>query len=217
MSGIATWIFDLDNTLYPASCSVFPQIEQRMGAFIADLLDLPLEEARRRQKAWFSTYGTTLRGLMNEHAVDPEHYLDFVHRIDLSAISANPDLDRVLAGLPGRKLVFTNASAAHAERVLDRLGIKERFEAVFDIAAAGYIPKPDSRPYHRLLERFAIDPASACMVEDTARNLEPAIRLGLTAVWVRTDLAGSQPEGRFAGRLAATVDDLTTWLAGHVR
>ena len=117
----AVWIFDLDNTLYPASCNLFHQVDQRMTAFIADFLGLPREEARAKQKHYYRTYGTTLRGLMTEHAMPADRFLDYVHEIDLTPVDPSPALDAALGRLAGRKLVYTNGSLRHAENVLNRL------------------------------------------------------------------------------------------------
>jgi len=211
---VDVWIFDLDNTLYPASCNLFPLIERRMGAFIAARFGVPADEARRRQKRFFREHGTTLRGLMVEHAVDPHEFLDFVHAIDLSALTPWPALDRALGRLRGRKLVFTNASRRHAEAVMARLAVAHHFEAVHDIADAGFLPKPDPRAYQGLLERHAIDPHRACMVEDMARNLGPAAQLGMTTVWVRTDSAWGRPTAEDLPHIHHVTDDLAGWLAG---
>ena len=143
---INVWLFDLDNTLYPAHCNLFSQIDLRINEYVAKLLDLNLENARVQQKLYFREHGTTLRGLMLDHNVDPHHYMDFVHDIDLAPVDASPDLDAVLHKLPGRKLIFTNGSTKHAENVTGKLGIEHHFEAIFDLAASDFLPKPDTVP-----------------------------------------------------------------------
>lgn len=209
----AVWIFDLDNTLYPASCNLFAQVDRRINEFIAGHFGLGLDEARVRQKRFFRDYGTTLRGLMVEHDVDPVAYMDYVHDIDVAGVQPSALLAGALDRLPGRKIIYTNGSVRHAENVAGRLGILDRFEAVFDIAAAGFVPKPDPRPYAMLVERHGIDPADACMVEDIARNLAPAHALGMTTVWVRGDQE-YEKAGVGAGiHIDHTVDDLPSWLA----
>ena len=180
-----TWIFDLDNTLYPASSNLFSQVDARIQGFVADCLDLDQVEARRVQKQYFREFGTTLNGLMRRHDVDPAAYLAYVHDIDVTGLAPSPALAAVLGRLGARKLVFTNGSTAHAERVMGRLGVDHHFEAIFDIAAADYRPKPEPAVYDELLERFSIDPTRAVMVEDMARNLVPAAALGMTTVWMR--------------------------------
>ncbi len=183
---IDTWIFDLDNTLYPAACNLFAEIDVRMTAFIAEALDVDPVEARRLQKSYFHEHGTTLNGLMTLHGIAPADFLEYVHDIDLSAVAAEPELERRLDGLPGRKIVFTNGSQAHAERVLDRLGVGHHFRDIFDIQAAAYVPKPSIGTYEGLIARFGFDPARAIMFDDLSRNLLPAHRLGMTTVWVHS-------------------------------
>ncbi|MFI4986974.1 MAG: pyrimidine 5'-nucleotidase [Alphaproteobacteria bacterium] len=187
LAHVAVWIFDLDNTLYPASCRLFDQVDRRIGQFIAESFGLDPLAARALQKQYFRTYGTTLRGLMSEHDVDPHAFLDYVHHIDRSAIPPAPALDAALARLAGRKLVFTNGSADHAAKVMAQLGIAHHFEAVFDVVAAGFLPKPDPACYRLLLERHAIAPESAAMVDDIPRNLAPAAALGMTTVWLMAE------------------------------
>lgn len=216
---IAVWIFDLDNTLYPASCNLFAQIDRRIGEFIAGRFGIPQEEARRRQKQYFREHGTTLRGLMVEHDVDPVAFLDYVHAIDVTPVPPCPVLDRTLAALPGRKVIYTNGSTRHAEAVVERLGIGRHFDTVFDIVAAGYVPKPDPRPYAELIQRYGIDPRAACMVEDIARNLVPAHALGMTTVWVKSEDDWARPDADGVGtgqHIHHRTDDLVAWLAAVV-
>ncbi|QNN64776.1 pyrimidine 5'-nucleotidase [Sphingomonas rhizophila] len=184
LAHVRHWIFDLDNCLYPAETRLFDLIDERMTAYIARLLSVEADEARRVQKAHFHTHGTTLRGLMHEHDVDPHHFLDDVHDIPLDRVCNDERLARGLARLPGQKLVFTNGDAPYARRVLEAIGIGDAFEALHDIHAAELRPKPDAHGYRLLLDKFAIDPARALMVEDMAQNLKPAKDLGLTTVWV---------------------------------
>lgn len=183
---IETWVFDLDNTLYPASCRLFDGIDKRMGEFISSLLEVDAAQARRVQKQYFFKYGTTLRGLMTEHNVCPEEFLAYVHDIDHSPVAANAALGATLDRLPGRKLIFTNGTVAHAERVLDRLEIKDRFDDVFDIKAAEYLPKPEPETYRRLIETTRFEASRAAMFEDIARNLESSHALGMTTVLVHS-------------------------------
>ena len=181
---IDVWLFDLDNTLYPPSSRLFDQVNGRIRAFVQDYLSLDPEAAHRLQRQYFHEFGTTMRGLMSNHGLEPEGYLEYVHDIDLSPIAPAPGLDPALARLPGRKIIFTNASTPYAERVLDRLGVKRHFEAIFDIAAAGYHGKPYPSAYETLIERHGIAPQRAVFLDDIARNLEPASALGITTVWV---------------------------------
>ena len=186
MKGRDVWIFDLDNTLYPADCDLFPQIDVLMGRYIGNLLNVDAVEAKRVQKDYFVRYGTTLRGLMDEHAIDPEEFLEFVHDVDLGPIAPNPTLNRMVHALPGRKYIFTNGSTPHAERVLDRLGISAAFDGIFDIAGAGYVPKPQRQTYEAFVAHFDITPARAIMIDDMARNLVPAYQMGMRTVWINT-------------------------------
>ena len=206
------WIFDLDNTLYPAACDLFVQVDRRIQRFVMDLFDMAPDDARRIQKSYFHEHGTTLNGLMRNHDVDPTEFLDFVHDIDVSPVPPNPDLDRLLAALPGDKLIYTNGSVAHAERVIDRLGVTRHFAGIFDIVAAEYRPKPEPAPYDELVRRFDVQPDRAAMVEDIARNLEPAHALGMTTVWIRSDhhWSGGSEDDPYIHHV---IDDLMDWLA----
>ncbi|MFQ5958758.1 MAG: pyrimidine 5'-nucleotidase [Alphaproteobacteria bacterium] len=207
-----TWIFDLDNTLYPARYNLFELVDRRIAAFIARALDLDLAAARRVQKDYFASYGTTLRGLMLNHGIDPEAFLAFVHDIDVSRVPPSPELDGALARLDGRKLIFTNASTSHAEKVIARLGVAHHIEAIFDITDAGYLPKPHPETYAALLARHRVDPRAAAMVEDIARNLAPAAALGMTTVWVQSDSAWGR-EGSDGVAIDHVIDDLAEWLS----
>ena len=208
---IETWLFDLDNTLYPASCRLFDQIHVRMTEFVANLLGVDLDEARRLQKEHFRAHGTTLKGLMVAHGIDPRPFLDYVHDIDLSGVPANLQLGTALAALPGRKIVFTNGSVRHARRVLAQLGIDEHFPEIFDIEAAAFVPKPDPATYEIVVERFGIEPTRAAMVEDMAKNLAPAKAMGMTTVWVKGEVDWAK-EGAEESFIDYAVDDLTAFL-----
>lgn len=183
LSRITDWVFDLDNTLYPASADLFGQIDVRMGQYIGRLLDLPPDEARALQKRYFREHGTTLRGLMDSHGVEPRDFLDFVHDIDLSVLTPDQRVIDGLARLPGRRLVFTNGDAPYARRVLAALGLEGAFEAIIDIEATGWTPKPAAEAYRKLAATLG-EPGRALFVEDMARNLRPAKALGMTTVWV---------------------------------
>lgn len=206
-----TWVFDLDNTLYPAACDLFSQVDRRMAAFIALHLGLDDGQARQLQKRYFRDHGTTLRGLMIDHHIDPQVYLSYVHDIDVTVIDPSPTLDAALAGLPGRKVIFTNGSTGHAANVMGRLGVAHHFDAVFDIAAGEYVPKPDIRTYHAMLERLGIVPGRAVMFDDIPANLEPASALGMTTVWVRTDTEYARI-GEVGDHVDHIADDLVAWL-----
>ncbi|HEX8640147.1 MAG TPA: pyrimidine 5'-nucleotidase [Allosphingosinicella sp.] len=212
LAHVESWIFDLDNSLYPASSNLFSLIDIRMGEFIQRLLACEPGEARRVQKRHFHAHGTTLAGLMREHGVDPHEFLDFVHDIDLARIAADPTLVAALDRLPGRKFVFTNADESYARRVLDRLGLANAFDGMHDIHAMNYVPKPDPAAYSAMCERHGIDPARALFVEDMARNLTPAKALGMTTVWINngSERGGDGADGSFIDYEAP---DLGQWLA----
>jgi len=214
LAEIETWIFDLDNTLYPAASGVFPQIAARMTLFIADRFSLDPVAARRLQKRYFETYGTTMRGLMVEDGVDPHEFLAYVHDVDLSALPPATALDAALAALPGRKLVFTNGSTPHARRVLGHLRIDRHFEGVFDIADASWVPKPAPETFAAFLARDRIDPTRAAMVEDMARNLKPAADLGMLTIWVRTEEDWAR-DGEGGDWIHHRTDDLADWLGSR--
>jgi putative hydrolase of the HAD superfamily len=216
---IETWIFDLDNTLYPASCRLFDQIHANMTCFIADRLNLSPEAALVLQKTYFSEHGTTLRGLMTVNRIDPDDFLAYVHEIDLSGVPPDPVLVGALAALPGRKIVHTNGSVRHAERLLEHLGIAGSFCGIVDIAAAGYEPKPGLAGYHELLRRHQVTPATAMMFEDMAKNLVPAAALGMTTAWIR-GRADWAVAGSGGDHIHHVVDDLGGFLwaaASHCR
>ena len=208
---VEVWIFDLDNTLYPADCDLFAQIDRKMGEFIGELFSIDRVEAKTIQKDYFRRHGTTLRGLMVEHGLDPSEFLNYVHDIDLTPIPPSPDLDRALGRLEGRKLVFTNGSVPHAERVMDRLGVAHHFEAVFDIVASDYIPKPDPQPYRKFVDQFGVDPNAAAMFEDIPRNLAPAAALGMTTVWVPGNPNWVDQDAD-DDHIHHVADDLAAWL-----
>ena len=180
----SVWIFDLDNTLYPAHSNLFAQVDYRMGAFVSEFLDVDRVEARKIQKKYYREYGTTMNGLMTCHNLDPQLYLNYVHNIDLSPISHDGALNDALARLPGRKLILTNGSVKHAENVAGKLGILHHFDDIFDIVAADFIPKPARSTYEKFLTRADIDPQSAAMFEDLAQNLEVPHALGMKTVLV---------------------------------
>jgi putative hydrolase of the HAD superfamily len=209
---VTVWVFDLDNTLYPPSSGLFDQIDRRMGAFISNLLGVDATEARRVQKELFHHHGTTLRGLMDRHGIDPAPFLDFVHGIDATVLERDAELDRALGLLPGRKLIFTNGTARHAESVVRQLEIGHHFEGIFDIEAAGYRPKPEPVVYRQLIERHDVDPREAALFEDSARNLAPAATLGFTTVWVRPDTETGRPPPD-PSAIHYETDDLVRFLA----
>lgn len=184
---IDTWIFDLDNTLYPASCDLFSQVDHRMGSFIAETLGVPYEHARHLQKAYYRQFGTTLAGLMKVHKLKPEPFLEYVHDIDLAVLPELPVLAERIASLPGRKLIFTNGSRRHAENVARKIGVLHLFEDICDIAALEFVPKPDHNAFERMVQRHNVDAREAAMFEDMPHNLESPHILGMTTVFVHSD------------------------------
>src|SRR5579872_135261 len=150
---VETWVFDLDNTLYPHHLNLWQQVDDRIRAYIENFLKVPPDEAFRVQKDYYKRYGTTMRGLMTEHGLKPDDYLDFVHKIDHSPLTPNPALGAALEKLPGRKLILTNGTRAHADAVMKRLAIDHHFEDVFDIVAGDLEPKPFAATYDRFLAR----------------------------------------------------------------
>lgn len=213
---VDAWVFDLDNTLYPASSSLFPQIDVRMRQFIADALKLSLDDAFALQKRYYREYGTTLRGLMLSHGVEPAEFLAYVHDIDCTVLSPAPQLDAALDRLAGRKVIFTNGSERHALNVLDRLGLTRHFDGIFDIKAADYIPKPNAESYRRMAARHGIAATRAAMFEDIARNLLPAAAAGMITVWVREEghTHWSGDAGSDLTHIHHITADLTGWLDG---
>lgn len=183
-SHVETWVFDLDNTLYPHHLNLWQQVDERIRNYIADFLKVTHEEAFRLQKDYYRRYGTSMRGMMTEHGMKPDDFLAFVHEIDHSPLVPNAALGDALERLPGRKLILTNGTRAHAHAVMKRLEIDRHFEDVFDIAAADLEPKPLPQVYDRFLARHGVDPKRAAMFEDLARNLEVPHALGMTTVLV---------------------------------
>ncbi len=182
---ITDWVFDLDNTLYPRHCDLFSQIDWRMTDYVADLTGLDKSKARAIQKRLFRDHGTTLNGLMREYHIDPHDFLTRVHDIDYTQLEPNPALDGLIAALPGRKHIFTNGNLRHAENTLNAIGIAPaRFDAMFDIVAADFEPKPERGPYERFLAAHQVTGARAVMFEDMARNLMVPKQMGMVTVLI---------------------------------
>jgi putative hydrolase of the HAD superfamily len=215
---VETWVFDLDNTLYPHHLNLWQQVDERIRDFIVQFLRVTKEEAFRVQKDYYRRYGTTMRGLMTEHNLKPDAFLEMVHEIDHSPLTPNPALGAAIEKLPGRKLIMTNGTRKHAEAVLQRLQIQQHFDAVFDIAAADLEPKPLPQVYDRFLARHGIDPTRAAMFEDLARNLEVPHLLGMTTVLVVPEGTREvfREDWELEGREAPHVDHVTDDLAGFL-
>ena len=216
---VDTWVFDLDNTLYPHHLNLWQQVDERIREYVANFLRVTHEEAFRVQKDYYRRYGTTMRGLMTEHGLQTDAFLEMVHQIDHSPLTPNPALGAALEKLKGRKLILTNGTRKHADAVMKKLAVHEHFEAVFDIIAAELEPKPSKTTYERFLKLHDVDPHKAAMFEDLARNLEAPHALGMRTVLV-------VPEGQrevfredweLQGRDAPHVDYVTDDLAGFLK
>jgi putative hydrolase of the HAD superfamily len=205
------WVFDLDNTLYSASSNLFLQIDKKMKAFIARAFDLQPDDAFKLQKKYYHEYGTTMRGLMINHGIDPEIFMNYVHDIDHSVLQPDPDLDNALGNLPGRKFIYTNGSARHASAVMEQLGISRHFMGIFDIRAGDYVPKPDPRSYTDFIARHSVAPQHAVMFEDSHKNLKPASDLGMTTVFVR-NTSNAPAEDEDLSHCHYSTENLAAWL-----
>jgi len=208
-SDIKTWVFDLDNTLYPPSCNLFAQVDERMTRYIQTLLDISFQAARKIQKEFYRDYGTTLCGLMDRYQIDPEEFLSFVHDIDYSWLAPNPALATVLSRLKGRKFIFTNGSRRHAEKALQQLGLDAAFEAIFDIKDAAYTPKSEPAAYEKFLADFDLEAKHAVMFEDLERNLLAPKALGLRTVLIVSE---SEPPRQAQAPVDFITNDLTQFL-----
>jgi putative hydrolase of the HAD superfamily len=220
---VETWVFDLDNTLYSHHLNLWQQVDERIRDYIANFLKCTHEEAFRIQKDYYRRYGTSMRGLMTEHGMSPDDFLDYVHEIDHSPLEPNPALGAAIEKLPGRKLILTNGTKKHADAIVRRLEIHNHFEDVFDIVAAELEPKPSPQTYDRFLSRHGVDPTRAAMFEDLARNLTVPHALGMTTVLVVPDgtreifREGWEMEGREAPHVDHVTDDLAGFLSGVAR
>lgn len=212
LAPIRTWIFDLDNTLYPASANLFAAVDARMTAYVARHLGIDTDAAYRVQKDYFLHHGTTLSGMMAEHDVDPHHFLADVHDIEMDVLSVDAPLVAAIARLPGSKLVFTNGDKPYALKILDRLGLGGSFEGVHDIHAMGLMPKPHASAYAGICATYDLDPATCLFADDMARNLTPAKAIGMTTVWI--DNGSEQATDAARDHIDFTVRDLGSWLTG---
>ena len=215
---VDTWVFDLDNTLYPSECNLFAQVDQRMAAFVAKFLGVPEPYARHLQKSYYRQFGTTLSGLMAIHKMEPKPFLDYVHDIDLSVVPRSPELRAGIAALPGRKLIFTNGTVAHAERVAEKIGILDLFEGICDIVACGYQPKPGAEAFETFVKRHGVEASRAAMFEDMPQNLEVPHTLGMTTVLIRSTYIDHPAQAKARGWTVppAHVHHMTDELAGFL-
>ena len=209
---INTWIFDLDNTLYDVGTNLFAKVSKRMTGFIQNKFKLEGSTAKDLQREMFLKYGTTMRGLMVEHGMDPEEFLHFVHDIDVSDLEPDPALKKLLENLPGRRLIFTNGSVPHAQRITEQLGIGHLFEGIFDIVAANFVPKPEPIIYQAMVDEFDVVTTASVMIDDMAKNLIPASNLGIRTVWLKHDKDWSSKDFS-SEHIDEEISDLKSWLA----
>ena len=184
---IKYWLFDLDNTLYDGATKVFEQVDKKMSKYISEKLKVTIQEAKNIQKNYFYEYNTTLNGMIKNHKIDANEFLEFVHDINLDFLKKDKELENQISKISGRKFIFTNGSKAHAENVTKKIGINKLFDGVFDIVEANFIPKPSMRAYKELIEKYKIEPQYCIFIEDIARNLKPAHELGMKTVWIKND------------------------------
>ena len=183
-SKIDNWIFDLDNTLYSADSGIFQQVHKLMGKFIKNYLNIETKKANEIQRKYYKKHGTTLRGMMDNHGVDPDYFLSEVHKLDYSIVGSNNKLNMELKKLNGKKIIYTNANMEHVLNVLERIELSNFFDHVFDIKMANYIPKPQLTPYNHIVKKFDLNPSKSAMFDDIAKNLVPAKNVGFTSIWI---------------------------------
>jgi len=220
LAHVTDWVFDLDNTLYPRSCNLFAQIDRLITAYVMEVAGLEFDAARLLQKGYYREHGTTLRGLMHTHDIDPDHFLDTVHRIDYSPVDPHPELVEAIAALPGRKFILTNGDAGHAAAVLARVGGGHLFEAIFDIRRMSYRPKPLPEAYAAFLDAHGVNAGRAAFFDDLDKNLLVPHQIGMTTVQVvaEDDYAHDQVEAWELLRSGAEhVHHVTDDLAGFLR
>ena len=187
LSTIKFWLFDLDNTLYSGDTKVFDQVDKKMSKFISEKLNVSLEEAKKIQKNYFHEYNTTLNGMIKNHDINANEFLEFVHDVDLEFLKKDELLKIEIEKLKGKKIIFTNGSKAHASNVTSRIGIEQLFDGVFDIVDSDFYPKPSLEPYKKIIENYKIIPEYCIFFEDIARNLKPAYELGMKTVWIENN------------------------------
>ncbi|MCE8518016.1 pyrimidine 5'-nucleotidase [Ruegeria pomeroyi] len=205
-SHVTTWVFDLDNTLYPPAMRLFDQIEVRMTAYVMEALGVTRTEADRLRAQYWRQYGTTLAGLMREHGLDPDPYLVAVHEVDMSHMTPDAALASHIRALPGRRIVYTNGSAPYAERVLAARGLSGLFDAIYGVEHAGYRPKPERAAFEEVFTRDGVIPERAAMFEDDPRNLTAPHEMGMRTVHVA-------PDPHPAEHIHHHTDDLTAFLS----
>jgi putative hydrolase of the HAD superfamily len=187
LKSIKYWIFDLDNTLYSGKTKVFEQVDKRMSKYISEKLNVKIEEAKEMQKNYFYQYNTTLNGMIKNHKINANEFLDYVHDINVDFLKKDVQLSKELDKLEGKKIIFTNGSRNHAINITKRIGVDQHFDDIFDITDAKFIPKPAMEPYKKLVKKHKIDPKLSVFIEDIARNLKPAYEMGMKTVWIEND------------------------------
>ncbi len=211
LSHVDTWIFDLDLTLYTPQANIMAQVRDRIALFVERYFKVDPEQAHHIRQTYYQKYGTTLRGLIAEHAIDPHGYLDFVHDVDMTLLTPAPELRASIEALPGRKLIFTNADAPYADRVLKARNLDGVFEDIFDIHRMDHVPKPALSSYHALCSELDIKPADALFVEDSAHNLAPAKAIGMTTIWVNYKPQAASDAHQ--SDIDLEIDDVANWLS----
>ena len=187
LQAIKCWIFDLDNTLYSGKTRVFEQVDKKMSKYISEKLNVNIVEAKEIQKNYFYEYNTTLNGMINNHKIDADEFLEFVHDVDIDFLKKDSLLNEELMKLDGKKIIFTNSSRKHAMNVIRKIGIDQHFDDIFDIVDSEFVPKPDIVSYKKLVEKHKIDPKLCVFIEDIARNLKPAYEMGMKTIWIEND------------------------------
>lgn len=191
LSHVDTWLFDLDQTLYPAEAEIMARIEGKMTAFVARETGMPHDEAYKLQKSYLNEHGTTLAGLMAHYGVEPRRFLDEVHDVSLDGLEPDPELNTLIAALPGRRIVFTNGDAPHAKRILEKLDMTDLFQGVFHLEHANWVPKPNMSTFELMMKTHTVHPERAVFFEDSPKNLKPAYQLGMKTVLVGPKAAGN--------------------------
>jgi putative hydrolase of the HAD superfamily len=187
LQAIKFWIFDLDNTLYSGKTRVFEQVDKKMSKYISEKLNVNIIEAKEIQKNYFYEYNTTLNGMINNHKIDANEFLEFVHDVDIDFLKKDSLLNEELMKLDGKKIIFTNSSRKHAMNIIRKIGIDQHFDDIFDIVDSEFVPKPDIVSYKKLVEKHKIDPKLCVFIEDIARNLKPAYEMGMKTIWIEND------------------------------
>ena len=187
LKNIKCWIFDLDNTLYSGKTKVFDQVDKKMSKYISEKLNINIEEARKVQKNYFYEHNTTLNGMIKNHKINADEFLEYVHDINIDFLKEDTLLRDEIKKLDGKKIIFTNGSKKHAINVTKKIGITQLFDDIFDIVESDFIPKPAVEPYKKLVRKHKIDPKLCVLVEDIARNLKPAYEMGMKTIWIEND------------------------------